>query len=90
MHCPKCNVDLQGGLIWATGLQFAHEGKHYRQKGVPATGVEAEKFADEYAEAYGADRTSGYWGRQIGIYDMEKDRTVAIRCPDCEHEWPRV
>lgn len=27
--------------------------------------------------------------REIGIYDRGLDRTVAYRCPDCGHEWPR-
>jgi len=27
------------------------------------------------------------WSRVIGIYDMEKDRTVSWKCPDCSHEW---
>lgn len=27
-----------------------------------------------------------YYYRTIGIYDMEQDRTVAYRCPDCGHE----
>lgn len=29
-----------------------------------------------------------HWRREIGIYDMGQDRTVAWRCPDCAHEWP--
>jgi hypothetical protein len=28
------------------------------------------------------------WKREIGIYSIERDRTVAWRCPDCNHEWP--
>lgn len=31
-----------------------------------------------------------HFSRLIGIYDMDRDRTVAWRCPDCGHEWPRV
>lgn len=30
-----------------------------------------------------------YFYRVIGIYDMDKDRTTAWRCPDCNHEWAR-
>lgn len=90
MICPLCNVDLEGGLVWQTGYEFALEGKHYEQKGVPTSDVlEAEKMADKYAQAYGATRTEGRWGRQIAIYDMEKDRTVQYKCPDCQGVWPR-
>lgn len=32
---------------------------------------------------------STHYSRRIGIYDMERDRTVAWHCPDCGHEWPR-
>jgi predicted RNA-binding Zn-ribbon protein involved in translation (DUF1610 family) len=88
--CPSCGVSFDGGSIWQTGLDFAYDGKHYSQKGEPAYGEEAEQLADDYARAYGADRHSGRWGRQIGIYSTEKDRTVAWRCPDCGHEWSRV
>lgn len=89
-NCPSCGASLDGGSIWETGLEFALEGKHYSQHGNPAeTTEEAEKLADKYAEAYGATRTHGRWGRQIGIYSMERDRTVRYKCPDCGHEWDR-
>ena len=29
------------------------------------------------------------WAREIGIYDMSRDRTIAWKCPDCGGEWPR-
>jgi hypothetical protein len=72
-HCPNCNVDLNGGSIW----------DHFYKK----TGDEKE--ADRSAEMYGATREHGQWGREIGIYDMERDITAAWRCPDCQHEWKR-
>lgn len=72
-YCPHCGADLDGDLIWETGLKM---------KG-------SEAGADEYAEAYGATRTTGHWGRAMGIYDREKDCTVAWKCPDCGEEWER-
>ena len=30
-----------------------------------------------------------HYSRLIGIYDRERDRTVAWRCPDCGHEEAR-
>lgn len=71
--CPACGVAFDGGLIWDTMLG---------QSGGD------EKEADRKAAFYGATRTSGKWGRQIGIYDDELDRTVRWQCPDCGHEWP--
>lgn len=89
-RCPKCDADLNGGSIWETGYKFAKEGGEDTYPSVPAASEEeALKRADRYAAAYGATRTTGQWGRQIGIYDMEKDRTVAWQCPDCGHQWPR-
>lgn len=73
-YCPNCNVDLDGGSVW----------QYFFEK----TGSETE--ADKAAKAYGADRTQGQWGRAIGIYDMELDRTVAWKCPDCGHQWGRT
>ena len=29
------------------------------------------------------------FSRAIGIYSIQTDRTVAYKCPDCDHEWPR-
>lgn len=87
MRCPSCKSNLEGGLIWDTGLQFALEGKHYHQHGTPAsTQAEAEALADTYAEAYGATRTKGRWGRQIGI-EYDRDRIEEYQCPDCDHKW---
>jgi rubrerythrin len=73
-HCPNCNADLDGGSIWETFFQL--------------TGSEEE--ADRKAEMYGATREKGRWGRTIALYDRDKDRTVAWKCPDCEHTWERT
>lgn len=71
--CPHCNTDLNGGFIWAT---------FFEKYG-------SEEEADRVSEMYGASKGSGKWGRQIGIYDLYKDRTVSWRCPDCGGEWSR-
>ena len=73
-YCPNCKVDLDGGSIW----------EHFFKE----TGSALE--ADRIAEQYGATRGKGQWGRQIGIYDMDEDRTVAWQCPDCGHKWGRT
>jgi hypothetical protein len=72
-YCPACGADLDGGSIW----------EHFYAK----TGSEAE--ADKTAKSYGATRTSGNWGRALGIYNMDLDRTVGWECPDCTHYWGR-
>ena len=71
--CPHCNTDLNGGFIWDTF--FERHG--------------SEEEADRISKMYGASKGNGKWGRQIGIYDLDKDRTVSWRCPDCTGEWPR-
>jgi hypothetical protein len=73
MICPKCKADLEGGLIYET---FSEEHGN-------------EQAALDTAAACGATKAEGRWGRQIAIYDREKDRTVAFMCPDCGHEWER-
>jgi len=73
-YCPNCNADLDGGSIWETFFQL--------------TGSEEE--ADRKAEMYGANREKGRWGRTIALYDRDKDRTVAWKCPDCGHAWERI
>lgn len=89
-NCPHCGACLDGESIWETGLRMAREGRHYEQCDVPAKDKdEAYALADKYAACYGADRTKGRWGRAIGIYDIDRDRTVKWKCPDCEGEWDR-
>lgn len=72
--CPNCNKSLLGGLIYDTML-VQREGD--------------EKLAEADAAMYGATKTEGRWRRDIGIYDLEKDRTVAFQCPYCHTRWPR-
>lgn len=72
-YCPNCGIDLDGELIFETLL------KQYNDR---------EK-ALETAEMYGATETTGRWGKQIGIYDINRDRTVRWLCPECNHEWER-
>ena len=89
-RCPKCNADLNGGSIWQTGYELALASGQDTWPSVPASSeAEAENRADKYAAAYGATRTRGQWGRAIGMSDMEQDRIVSWRCPDCKHEWAR-
>lgn len=72
-YCPNCGIDFDEGLIWDTGMEKYGD----------------EERADDYAKAYGATRTTGRWGRRIGIYDMEQDMTTQWQCPDCGHKWER-
>ena len=71
--CPNCKVSLEGGLIYDT---FIEQG-------------EDEATALRYAGMYGATKTTGRWGRAIGLYDMYEDRTTGWQCPDCNHKWDR-
>lgn len=73
MICPGCGVNLAGDLIYDTF--FAKHGN--------------EQQALREAQAYGATKTEGRWGREIALYDMVQDRTTAFRCPDCGHVWGR-
>jgi hypothetical protein len=73
-QCPACDADLNGGSIWQTMLEQSN-------------GDEAE--ADRKAETYGADRTTGQWGREINVYDRRADRVTGHMCPDCNHVWKR-
>jgi len=73
MICPNCENNLEGDLIYETFLAKYSD----------------EQKAIKTAKMYGATKTEGRWGREIGIYDMDKDRTVSYRCPDCGHEWLR-
>jgi hypothetical protein len=95
--CPECGTDLNGGLIWQEFYhKFVTEGDWLDRNGDYTSTpclletAEAELRADSVAANYGATRTSGRWGRAIALYDLDLDRTVSFRCPDCDHEWPRI
>lgn len=45
-----------------------------------------EPIPETHREHFGG---STHFRRCIAIYDRDKDRTVAWRCPDCEMEWER-
>lgn len=95
-YCPSCNANLDGESIWGTfynrfiteGDWLDEEGKYTKEPRL-LSHAEAEKRADEVASNYGATKDKGKWGREIGIYSMELDRTVRWKCPDCDHEWAR-
>ena len=95
-NCPHCGVDLNGGSIWEffykkfqdDGYWLDEDGKYITEPRV-LTPEEAAIAADKTAETYGATRTEGQWGREIGEYSIEKDRTVSWSCPDCGGKWPR-
>jgi len=70
--CPACGADLNGGSIF--DFFFGQTG--------------SREEAVRLALMHGATEFNGQWGRQIAIYSRYQDRTVAYRCPDCEHEWP--
>ena len=74
-QCPSCGMDFDDGLIFDTFME-QYEGD--------------EEKALETASHYGATKTTGRWGKQIAIYDMELDRTTHYKCPECAHEWDRV
>lgn len=71
--CPHCCVSLLGEKIIDV---FLKQGKTYDQ---------ALEWARLYKgfEEYGIENR---FGREIGIYDIEKDRTVYYICPDCKEK----
>jgi len=74
--CPHCNANLDGDLVINYPLS---QGK---------TMDEAIAYAKNYAgwEQY---KVLNRWSRAIGLYDINRDRTTAYRCPDCDGTWER-
>ena len=46
----------------------------------------AHPIPEKSRENYGGKT---HFMRQIGIYDIDRDRTRAYQCPDCKEEFPR-
>lgn len=74
--CPHCNANMDGDLV----IEY------------PLKRGESIDEALDYAKFYTGWKEHGLlnrWGRQIAIYDIGSDRTVAYRCPDCQLSWKR-
>lgn len=94
-NCPNCGVSLDGGGIWehffrefTVNGDWLDENGEYSDKRRLLREDEAMIRADEVAQSYGATRTKGRWGREIGL-EFGRDRVEEYRCPDCGHQWPR-
>ena len=75
MICPACKTNLEGDLIFDTFMEKCN-------------GDEVEAL--KHAEMYGATKTKGRWGRQIGIEIRGGyDGVSYYKCPDCKATWDR-
>lgn len=73
-YCPHCNADLDGDLVIDYPLSQGQ------------TRDEALAYAAMY-DGWDKHGEENRWGRALGIYSMEQDRTIGYRCPDCGGEW---
>lgn len=73
-YCPHCNVDLDGDLVIDYPLS---QGK---------TREEALEYASSYC-GWDEHGEKNRFSRAIGLYDINKDRTTAYRCPNCNKTW---
>ena len=75
-YCPHCNANLDGELV----IDY------------PLSQGESREEALEYAKFYAGWDEHGEanrWGRAIGLYCIDRDRTIGYRCPDCSKTWER-
>lgn len=74
--CPLCNANLDGDLV----IDY------------PKSKGKSHEKCIAYAKVYAGWEEHGEanrWGRQISLYDRDKDRTVGYKCPDCNGKWER-
>jgi len=72
--CPHCNANLDGDLVINYPLSQ------------DKTMEEAIEYASYYA-GWDEHKENNRWGRAIALYDRDRDRTTAYRCPDCSKTW---
>ena len=73
-YCPHCNADLDGDLV----IDY------------PLSNRYSPDLVLEYVSSYAGWNEHGEknrFSRAIGLYDINKDRTTAYRCPDCNKTW---
>lgn len=51
--------------------------------------LQGAPIPEEYIQKGYYDPETTHYSRRIGVYDLNTDRTVAWRCPDCGDEWER-
>lgn len=47
------------------------------------TNLQGKQIPKEQQISYGAT----HFTRKIGMYDLEKDKTIKWKCPECNGEW---
>jgi len=84
-YCPACKADWldkpipKGDLAsFNSPLQF----KEYADLGYPENYKRLEKDIED-GKLDNDERIQTHFSRRMGIYNVEQDRTVARRCPDC-------
>lgn len=79
-QCPKCGSSWDGGSILETFIKQRDEGASVWQG-------KSDEELEEYVKSYYGEPYR--WGRQIGISDMNTDRTEEVACPDCHSVFNR-
>jgi len=75
-HCPHCNANLDCDLIINYPLSQG------------GSMEEALRYAASYS-GWNEHGEKNRWSRAIAVYDINKDRIVEYRCPDCSKTWER-
>ena len=81
-HCGWCDRRSMVSPCKECVDALAHNDNHCPHCGVSLQGA---PIPPESQHLYGAT----HFGREVGQYDMDKDMTVAYRCPDCGKSWER-
>lgn len=70
-NCPHCNANLNDGDIFEVLREQNPD--------------ESDEKIREWSGYYGWTKENPkHFGRQIAIYDMDRDRTSHFVCPDCQ------
>jgi len=91
-YCAKCGIDWLGDPIPEDSLHHFNSPWFFMGVSPDDDGYDLGKLFDNFKSAIKDGKFKDnpefntHFDRRIGIYDIDKDRTIAYQCPKCEWE----
>lgn len=90
-YCKKCGADWLGDEIPMDSLYLYNGPSQFKRYDNMDNNQRFEEFEKDMRSGVFDDdpRITTHFSRRIGVYDLERDGTLAFMCPDCNDEVKR-